>query len=497
MPDRGRTVLIAIGGIAALGFAAGVIALFVRWERNGKEQRLPLGLLGLLVVEATLYADQNALPRGLFHPGSGSTQLRLPEVYITLALIARLIVRGKPKRIGLAAGLWLAFAAWMALSAVVGFLNQNSTSQILYEGKVIVYIVGGFALAAGVPVRRYLDSGGLYRLGALVVACASLLDVMTIAKFSVNTNIPLLPLQSFGGIGNETAAIFIAVGAMCFLVRLASGSCRLRHVLALIPIIATVVLASERAVLFNMLTVIGVILLGMFFGIRRGVVRRFQVHSGQVILGVLAAIAVATVVVVGPAALDNRAPNIPLASSFQTLFHSQGKQESAQDRLNLAASAEAMIPQHPLIGWGLGVEFFYYETGTRSEQQVAYAHNIVLDLWLRAGIIGVLLFFAPFLLSITDGVRVWRRHSDPETAALALALIGILAGLLLTAFLEPMIDEYRLATLFGLSLGMLRATVTQTHLGTTMLVNRSGSTRERVAAGDGTQDKASGDMAWR
>ena len=29
-----------------------------------------------------------------------------------------------------------------------------------------------------------------------------------------------------------------------------------------------------------------------------------------------------------------------------------------------------------------------------------------------------------------------------------------------TAFLEPFLDEYRLATLFGVSLGMLRATVT-------------------------------------
>src|SRR3984957_4611535 len=103
-------MLIALGGVLALALAAAVIALFVRWERQGKQQRLPLGLLGLLVVEATLYADQNALPRGIFHPGSGSTQLRLPEIYITLALIARLIARGRPKRIGFPAGLGLAFA---------------------------------------------------------------------------------------------------------------------------------------------------------------------------------------------------------------------------------------------------------------------------------------------------------------------------------------------------------------------------------------------------
>ena len=79
-------------------------ALFVRWEREGKEQLVPLILLGMLVVEGTIYDDPNVIPRSIFHPGSGSTQLRLPEIYISLALIARLIARGRPKRIGLPAG---------------------------------------------------------------------------------------------------------------------------------------------------------------------------------------------------------------------------------------------------------------------------------------------------------------------------------------------------------------------------------------------------------
>src|ERR1700722_9971906 len=133
MPLSGQAMLIALGGIIALGLAAAVVALFVRWERQGKQQRLPLGLLGLLVVEATLYADQNSLPRGIFHPGSGSTQLRLPEIYITLALIARLIARGRPKRVGLPAGLWLAFAAWMFVGMIEGKLYHNSFSQDIHE----------------------------------------------------------------------------------------------------------------------------------------------------------------------------------------------------------------------------------------------------------------------------------------------------------------------------------------------------------------------------
>ena len=157
------------------------------------------------------------IPRSIFHPGSGSTQLRLPEIYITLALIARLIARGRPKRIGLPAGLWLAFAAWMAVGLIEGKLYHNAFSQDLYEAKDIIYIAGAYALAAGVPVRKYFERGDLFKLGTLCVVCASILDLMTMAHVSVNTNLPVLPLQDFGAVGAETAALFLAIGTMCFL----------------------------------------------------------------------------------------------------------------------------------------------------------------------------------------------------------------------------------------------------------------------------------------
>ena len=241
---------------------------------------MPLVLLGLLVIEATIYADQNTLPRGIFHPGSGSTQLRLPEIYITLALVARLIARGKPKRIGLPAGLWLTFAAWMVVGVVEGELYHNGLSQNLYEAKDILYIVGAYALAAGVPVRRYFDSGDLFKLGYLAVVCISVVDVMSIAGLSVNTSLPLLPLQGFGAVGSETAALCLAIVAVCFLCRMASGPIRVRHVLVLAPVIVGVVLANQRAVLVNLVVVALVLILALLVGNRHGVARRLLRRSG-------------------------------------------------------------------------------------------------------------------------------------------------------------------------------------------------------------------------
>ena len=347
-------MLLVLAGVAGLGLATAIVAPFVHWERTGNEQLVPLVLLGMLVVEATLYNDPNNIPRGLFHPGSGATQLRLPEIYITLALVARLIARGRPNRIGLPAGLWLAFGAWMAVGAVEGKLYYNSLSQDLYEAKGILYIVGAYALAAGVPIRKYIESGALLKLGTLCIVCASALDLMTLAGVSVNTNLPGLPLSSFGVVGAETAALYLAIVAMCFMVRLASGPVRLRHVLALIPVVGSVLLADQRAVLVNLGLVVLVVVVGVIVGPRRGVARRFYVTGGQVLLTVLAVVAVAIVVVVVPAAIDQRAPQVPLVSSAQSLFHDEAKVESAQDRLDLASGggeAHPAAPDHRVGAW--------------------------------------------------------------------------------------------------------------------------------------------------
>jgi O-antigen ligase len=129
------------------------------------------------------------------------------------------------------------------------------------------------------------------------------------------------------------------------------------------------------------------------------------------------------------------------------------------------------------------VELQYYETGSRSVKTIAYAHNIVLDLWLRVGLIGLMLFVFALWASVADGLKVWRRHTDPVTAALALALVAVLAGLLATAFIEPLLDEYRLATLFGVSIGMLRATVTSMDVTSRLPTWRGEVNRLRPAAG--------------
>ena len=96
-----------------------------------------------------------------------------------------------------------------------------------------------------------------------------------------------------------------------------------------------------------------------------------------------------------------------------------------------------------------------------------------------------MLFVIALAASVVDGLRVWRRHTDPMIAALALALVAVLAGLVATALLEPLLDEYRLATLFGVSIGMLRATVTSMDAATRTPLWRTEADRLQPGAGGG------------
>src|SRR5438270_2477430 len=134
--------------------AAGV-ALFSWFYRLAKADRratILTFILGLIVVEATLY-ETITVPVGLFHPSTGALQIRTIDVIILLALVANLAAdRGARRVYSLTSLLWLAFGVWLVGEAFVGVLNGNSTTYIGYELKTIIYL-GLFSIASRVKLR--------------------------------------------------------------------------------------------------------------------------------------------------------------------------------------------------------------------------------------------------------------------------------------------------------------------------------------------------------
>ncbi len=455
--------------LVAAAAAAVLLGVFVHWERMGKEHYAVLLLLGMLVLETSLYENQDNMPRDLFHPGSGAFEFRLPEVIITLALLARLLVRGRPTRVGLPALAWAAFGAWIAVALVEGVLRHNDLTQIPYEGKAIIYVVGGYALAAGVPVQRFFEGRALERLVRLSAILATVVVVMTIAHKEYAIHLPFLPLPDFGVDGSDAATIFAAIGLIGLLLELAKETRSRLTLLACVPLLMSPFFSDQRAVLIMLGASVTVVLV-----VATGVTarRRLRVTSAEVLLSALAVVAVVLAVAVVPAVEGQNPVQVPLKSTLARTFDTTGKIESAEDRASKWEVAASYIRQHPIIGNGLGVEFSYYDPGPNIFSMTDVTENIGLDLWMRAGLIGLGLFLLAFLFSAFDGLMAWRLHPDRMVAVLALALVAVVVGFVAKGMVESIFEKYRLATMLGLSLGLLRSAVTSAG-GTRLALHRT------------------------
>ena len=452
--------------LVLFGFGGAVVVLvllsvFVHWGRIGKEHWVVFFILGMIIAESVLYPNENTITRGLFHPGTGTLQFRLPEVLISVALIARLIVRGAPRTIGRPALLWAALAGWFVLEAVEGHLRHNDFTTLTFEAKLIIYIMGGYALAAGTSVRTVVGGRSFVYLVRITGLAAAVLIFMTLDGRVIAVNLPLIPLYNLGQVGTDAATVFVAIGIIGLLLELARPQRSGWTLLAVVPLMLSPFFAYQRAVLLTLgATVVVVVVVAMGTTARR----RLRVRVGEVAMTALAVAGVALVVALVPAAAGQTSVNAPFASTIaQTLgptLTGEAKAESAQDRINKWQVAWDAAKEHPFLGQGLGFEYQYFAVGPNQVVTTGITENLELDLFLTAGIVGVLLFFLALGTSVVQGFMAWRLHPDRTVAVAALALVAIVVGFVAKGQVESIFENYRLATEWGLFLGLLRSAVT-------------------------------------
>jgi O-antigen ligase len=450
-----------------------LLYLFMRWDRSGREHWPVLLLLGLLVAESTLFENQTNIPRSIWHPGSGSLQFRLPEVIITVAVLARLLTKGRPTRIGIPALLWVAVAAWWGVEAVEGVIRGNSMVKLPYEAKAIVYVMGAYALCAGIPIRRFLEGRGFERLMRWSALAATVLLAFSFGSKTFYINVPLVaPQDSFGGMGTDAATIFVAIGTIAFLLELAKEHRSRLNLLCCVPLALSPFFAFQRAVLLTLGAIVTLVVVVALGSTAR---RRLRVRGGEVAVAALAVVGVVLGVSVIPAITSQRSVTAPLSSTINktigATLGSEAKAQSAQARLNKWSVAIGDAKQNPLLGQGLGFEYTYYTPGPNVFTTTDLTENIGLDLWLRTGIIGLVLFLLALVASIANGFAIWHLHPDRLSAVLTLALVAVVVGMVAKGQVESIFENYRLATVFGLSLGMLRSAVTSGGGGPTAMRN--------------------------
>jgi O-antigen ligase len=440
---------VLLGGVTGLVAVLGVWALFYRLERRTESSAAVVTiLLAILVMEAALYPDPNNVPDGLFHPEIGGLSFRIFDVLIPLALAARLAVRRPPRSLPITLLLWGAFIAWLACAGVIGLVEGSPPAIVAFQAKAILYL-GLMALALDVPPDGWLAPRRLRFLIGLASFAAAALIATDQASVMVSLDLPLLPLSGFGPVGSDAATIFAGLGVIALVLGVCSASGRTSLLIASGPLLLAPAVADQRAALLGLL--VSLVAVAAFAPLAW---RHLRATGTEVTLAVVAVAAVLVIPTVATAALGSASARVPFAETLQETFRSRGKQLSGQERVNQWDEARALVSERPVLGWGLGKQYHYYSPGFFEFKETDLTHNILGDLMLRTGVVGVLLFLAAAFASLGDALATWRRSLDPRVAALGLACFGALAGLIAKGMVESLFEKYRLAIFMGLLVGM-------------------------------------------
>ncbi len=440
-------IILLLGAVVAVLVVGLLFAWLVRASRTLAGRELIVSLLvALLVIDASLYENQNVVPNGLFHPHAGGLSFRIFDVLIPLALVARVVARPAPSPGPAQTLFWGAFLIWVLFAAIEGVMGGNPKDSLTFEAKVIIYL-GTFVLVSAVPARRWPESRPMRRVVLISSALAAFLLVATEAHVQLNLNLPLAPLSGFGVMGTDAATIFATLGVITLAVGVCSERDRLRTLIVALPLLAAPLVAGQRAALVGLAVSLAALAVAGAFG-RRWI----RVKAAEVGIMMAVVLAVFTAVIVIDAMGSSKAP-FPFVQQIQATFGSQGKQLSASDRINQWTQARALIARRPWFGWGLGETYQYYSPGFYQFMTTDLTHNIALDLLVRTGIVGLALFLLAVASSVWDCIRAAVGAVDGRVAAFAIACGACVVGLFAKGMFESIFEKYRLAVLLGVLAG--------------------------------------------
>lgn len=459
-------------GPAQLGITAVVLAIFghrfLLWERQRRGVKVVVALWWVTLLDALIYPDVDASrATSFFHPVALGQNFRLIELLLPLALVVRIHVHGWPKRFDVSGPVWMGFYAYAFVATFSGFVQGFESGLILTEGAILIYVGCAMVLAAGVPLRDYVEDAVLLPLVRWSAACALLVFVLNETNVRLTTSaIPNLPIDRFGLFGADAASLLPVVGLFAIGAELSRRTGGRRRATVLLPgafLILSHVGTTQRAARLDLYLTLLIIGLACLSRNRR----RFRVSGTQLSLTLVGVVALA---LIGPtfvesvsAAVQGRQAqvSIPLAGQTAKALDTGRRQGSIQSRYNQWEAVLNLIKEKPIEGWGMGKTYIHYEVGFGYWKQ-GITHNLVLDLMFRMGLIGSVLWWGGIVGLLLGGFRAWRTALDDRVGALGLILAAATMGLLARGMVESIFEKYKLAVGLGILLGLLIASRTAT-----------------------------------
>jgi hypothetical protein len=434
--------------ILIAGLTLGSLLALLGWagamERRGRGAAVVAFVVGLNLLDAALYPSQNEVSTGLFHPQIGSLSFRAIDVVIPVVLLAHLLQRRRRESTPATGLLWLAFLAWLATAAVLGAYAGNDLQVVAFA---LLYL-GVLFLVASVPLENYLAGNGLQRFLQAAATLALLLVASDTLGVAVTSELPIVPLDNAGRLGSDAGTLFASLGIVALALGLYTPHTRAAFLLPAVPLLAAPLAADQRAAFLGL----GFSALVLIAAAVRSQ-RRVHVTPTEVSLVVLAV----TACLLAPSLIAlalGQEPPAPVRDNLSSTFTSREEQLTTEARLNQLRVSAPLVGERPLLGWGLGKEYIYFEPGYREFQPINLTHNIFSDLLLRTGLVGLLFFLVALSLSLAHGMRTWRSQAANLTAALSLAATAVVVGLVAKGMVESIFEKYRLAVALGVALGL-------------------------------------------
>jgi O-antigen ligase len=309
--------------------------------------------------------------------------------------------------------------AGMPFAIVLGL--AFGADPVLVRGETISFSMLAFYFPVKEVCRR--TRRGPQILAGLVILIGAFVAIRNLLSFRDTVAAATVAWQiadarvGGGGVLNEIQLLFGTITALVLLLYVRTWKMRLLLVAGVVLCLVGLVLTRSRGYYVDL--VLGVIVLMLLL---RG---RQRLQLGTLVFGGGALLLLTMMLFFGPVAellVDGtllRLSTIGSATTDLSLVNRFLETEAVVDKGRLS----------PILGWGLGADFTYFDLVTRKTFTWEFIHNGYAALWFKLGLWGLILVLAIWGVAAWHGLTAYRAVRIPAVhRAIALAAaVGLIA----------------------------------------------------------------------
>lgn len=430
-------------GLGAL--VAGVLALLVL--DNARVALLAFIILGVVAEDDPTWGINLS---AIYNHGTAQpSPFEALEALAVMATVLHVVARRLPPRFPSPFGVPLTLvAAGLVAGTIQGLTTGlNGPSQLLGTFDSVIPLLLVPVLVVNL-VRTPADLRQALGVGAALAGFKAVAGLFVVFAGLASVQ------GSFGRITyfQAPANLLMMAFALAMLVAWLSGTRVPRWMWLQLPLVLAALVLSYRRTVWLGAAVAALVLL---FPASGRIGRRFIVPSVAALV-VVAYIVLSTGIGGGlQGSLVTRAESISLSKISQ----------STQDRYRIdeRRNVWAALERSPITGLGIGVPWpMRYPVGVEFIDQNQFSHIAAFFWWMKMGLLGLAAYVSLIGSVLLTGVRVWRRHFDPQIRVFGLAMAGLAIGLAIVELANTVLGaSERGGMMFGVVMGLLAAAYLQ------------------------------------